>query len=87
MKVSRSKMYFKSSDRRVKKHARQSASEIYLQSHCDQGCDGCSQKFSVQRVLERKKGGSVISRHNEIRDELADLADKAIILSAVRNEP
>jgi hypothetical protein len=29
----------------------------------------------------------VISRHNEIRDELADLAAKAIILSAVRNEP
>jgi hypothetical protein len=29
----------------------------------------------------------VISRHNEIRDELADLAAKAIIPSAVRNEP
>jgi hypothetical protein len=29
----------------------------------------------------------VISRHNEIRDELADLASKAIVPSAVRNEP
>jgi hypothetical protein len=29
----------------------------------------------------------VILRHNEIRDELADLAAKAIIPSAIRNEP
>jgi hypothetical protein len=47
----------------------------------------CGQKFSVRHALECKKGGNVISRHNEIRDELADLAAKAIIPSAVRNEP
>ncbi len=50
-------------------------------------CDGCGQKFSVQHALECKKGGNVILRHNEIRDELADLAAKAIIPSAIRNEP
>jgi predicted transcriptional regulator len=50
-------------------------------------CDGCGQKFNVRHALECKKGGNVISRHNEIRDELADLASKAITPSAVRNEP
>jgi hypothetical protein len=29
----------------------------------------------------------VIPRHHDIRDELADFASKAIIPSAVRNEP
>jgi hypothetical protein len=29
----------------------------------------------------------VISRHNEIRDELSDLSSKAFIPSAVRDEP
>jgi hypothetical protein len=50
-------------------------------------CDGCGKKFSVRHALECKKGGNVILRHNEIRDELVDLASKAIIPSAVRNEP
>ena len=50
-------------------------------------CDGCGQKFSVRHGLECKKGGLVISRHNEVRDELADLAAKAFVPSAVRDEP
>jgi hypothetical protein len=29
-------------------------------------CDGCQQKFSVRHALECKRGGLVISRHNEI---------------------
>jgi hypothetical protein len=37
----------------------------------------------VFTCLECKKGGNVILRHNEIRDELADLASKAIVPSAV----
>jgi hypothetical protein len=40
-------------------------------------CDGCQQKFSVRHALECKRGGLVISRHNEIWDELSDLASKA----------
>jgi hypothetical protein len=40
-------------------------------------CNGCQQKFSVRHALECKRGGLVISRHNEIRDELSDLASKA----------
>ena len=54
-----------------------------LPSHCD----GCLQKFSVRHALECKTGGLVICRHNEIRDELIDLASKAFCNSAVRDEP
>ena len=50
-------------------------------------CDGCNQQFSVRHALECKKGGLVISRHNEIRDELIDIASKAYSPSAVRDEP
>jgi hypothetical protein len=50
-------------------------------------CDGCAQKFSVRRALECKSGGLVISRHNEIRVELVDLASRAFTPSAVRDEP
>jgi hypothetical protein len=50
-------------------------------------CDGCQQKFSVHHALECKRGGLVISRHNEIRDELSGLASKAFPPSAVCNEP
>ena len=54
-----------------------------LPSHCN----GCLQKFSVRHALECKTGGLVISRHNEIRDELSDLASKALSPSSVRDEP
>ena len=37
--------------------------------------------------LNAKKGGLVISQHNEVRDELGDLAAKAFIPSMVCNEP
>jgi hypothetical protein len=45
------------------------------------------QTFSVQHAMTCKKGGLVIIRHNEIGDELADLASKALTPSAVRDEP
>jgi hypothetical protein len=50
-------------------------------------CDGCNQKFSVRHALQCPKGGLVISRHDEIRDELIDLASKTFSPSAVRDEP
>jgi hypothetical protein len=48
-----------------------------LPSHCCE--DGCHQKFSIRHIalLDEyccKTGGLVISRHNEIRDKLSDLA-------------
>jgi hypothetical protein len=53
-----------------------------LRSHCD----GCRQKFSVRHVLDCKKGGLMVSCHNEIQDELsADLASKALFPSVVHD--
>jgi hypothetical protein len=50
-------------------------------------CDGCQQNFSVCPALECKRDGLVISRHNEIRDELSDPASNAFFPSAVRDDP
>ena len=50
-------------------------------------CDGCNKKFSVRHVLECKKGGLIISCHNEIHDEICDLAAQAFTPSSVRDEP
>jgi hypothetical protein len=50
-------------------------------------CDGCNAVLSIRHALECKKGGLVIICHNEIRDELVDLASKAFSPSAVRDEP
>jgi hypothetical protein len=56
---------------------------------CQEKNNCCSflDTFSVPHALECKKGGLVISHHNEIRDELSDLASKAFSPSAVRDEP
>jgi hypothetical protein len=50
-------------------------------------CDACDAHFSLQHALACKKGGLVIFRQGEIRDELASLASRAFTPSAVRNEP
>jgi hypothetical protein len=51
-------------------------------------CDSCScNNFSVQHALSCKVGGLVISRHDEIKDELGQLAGKALKPSAIRDEP
>jgi hypothetical protein len=50
-------------------------------------CDGCDARFTLQHALGCKKGGLVIFRHNEIRDELVHMAGKALTPSAVRDEP
>ncbi len=50
-------------------------------------CDGCVQRFSIEHALTCQKGGLPILRHNEVRDELMDLARRAFGNSAVRTEP
>ena len=50
-------------------------------------CDGCGAKFTVEHALTCKKGGLVLNRHNEVRDELGYLACQAINPSSVRDEP
>lgn len=36
-------------------------------------CDGCGGEVSLQHLLDCKRGGLVIQRHNEIRDAPGDL--------------
>ena len=50
-------------------------------------CDGCDATFNVAHGLSCKKGGLVILRHNEIRDELGALSSRALTNSAIRDEP
>ena len=50
-------------------------------------CDGCGQKFSVRHALECPHGGLIIGRHNEVRDELGEIAALAFAPNAIRDEP
>ena len=50
-------------------------------------CDGCSAPFSLHHGLNCKKGGLILHRHNELRDEVATLAAAAFAPSAIRTEP
>jgi hypothetical protein len=59
-----------------------------LSMRCGVRCDGCDAPFTLQHALACKKGGLVIFRHNESRDELVNLAaGKALTHSAARDEP
>ena len=50
-------------------------------------CDGCGAKFSVEHALACKQGGLVVGRHDEIKDEIAELATMATSSNRVRDEP
>ena len=50
-------------------------------------CDGCDKPFTGRHGLECRKGGRIVQRHNEIRDELAYLARKAYGDGKVLTEP
>ena len=50
-------------------------------------CDGCGAKFSIEHALARKQGGLGVGRHDEIKDEIAELATMATSSNRVRNEP
>jgi len=49
--------------------------------------DGCNSKFSKMHAIQCNKGGLMIGRHDEIRDELHYLATMATNSMSVRNEP
>jgi hypothetical protein len=53
--------------------------QLQIPSHCT----GCGQTFSIRHTLKCKEGGPVICGHNEIKDELSDLASKVLIPSVV----
>ena len=50
-------------------------------------CDGCGAKFSIGHALACKQGGLVVGRHDELKDELAELATLATSSNCVRDEP
>ena len=50
-------------------------------------CDGDNAQFSICHNLYCKRGGLVTSRHNDLRDRVADLSGKAFTPSHVRNDP
>eukprot|EP00978_Attheya_sp_CCMP212_P007141 scaffold16612_cov35-Attheya_sp.AAC.2 len=56
-----------------------------LPTHCD-GCNAKA-KCNIDHALNCKKGGLVIARHNEVKDELEFLATLATSPNAVCDEP
>jgi hypothetical protein len=50
-------------------------------------CDGCGQKFSVSHAMSCKKGGLVLIRHNDVKDEWNHLCSQAFTPSNVSDEP
>ena len=50
-------------------------------------CDGCGAKTNLKHAMSCAKGGLIIGRHNEIRDEVGNLLIKAFSSSSVRGEP
>ncbi|MGL4997609.1 MAG: hypothetical protein ACRC5T_01270, partial [Cetobacterium sp.] len=50
-------------------------------------CDGCGQNFTVEHAMSCKKGGLVLIRHNDVKDEWHHLCAQALTPSAVSDEP
>ena len=50
-------------------------------------CDSFQDRFSISHALDCKEGGLIMAQHNELRDGVADLADKAFTTSHVRDNP
>jgi hypothetical protein len=52
-----------------------------------QHCDSCGARFLIDHALNCKKGGLVIGLHEEVKEELIDLASRAFRPSQVCDEP
>lgn len=50
-------------------------------------CDGCSGSFTLEHALNCRKGGLIIRRHDDLKEELGFLAGLATNPSAIRDEP
>ena len=49
--------------------------------------DGCGQPFTVEHALSCKKGGQVVARHDDLKDEWENLCGHALGHSKVFDEP
>ena len=50
-------------------------------------CYVCDTTFPIYHVLDFKKGGLIITCHNNLRDGVANLSGKAFTPSHVRHDP
>jgi hypothetical protein len=50
-------------------------------------CDGCGQRFTVEHAMTCRKGGMIVSRHNNVCAEWSQLCAQALSPSAVSDEP
>lgn len=50
-------------------------------------CDGCGMKFTSGHALQCRTGGLIIARHNDIKDELAELCGRVFKPSEIHDEP
>ena len=50
-------------------------------------CDGCGDGFSITHTLYFKRGGLIVTHHNELFDGVADLSVKAFTPLHVCNNP
>jgi hypothetical protein len=50
-------------------------------------CDGCGANFDIRHALSCHVAGLPNQRHNEVRDELGDLAARAFVPTSIRSEP
>ena len=50
-------------------------------------CAGCGQQFSVEHAFSCRKGGQILARHDDLKEEFGTLAAHAFGRSRVFDEP
>jgi hypothetical protein len=55
--------------------------------HLPAKCDACGSPFTTCHAMQCQPGGLIILRHNDLRDEIAEIACDAFSPSSIRSEP
>lgn len=50
-------------------------------------CNGCGEKFSIDHAFNCRRGGLIIQRHDEVKNEISSVFSKALSPKAVHGEP